>query len=370
MLLHHRLIPCLLAITAAGASCRACNVPVFRYALERWPADLYEVVVFHRGPLTDDQEAVVRRLDDASAEKPGQANFGVRLVDLDANPKQELLDLWERQGSAELPRVVALYPFRSGIQAPAWSGPLTPAAVDALIQSPMRADVARRLLKGAVAVWVLLECGDAKQDDAAAKLLHAQLEALKSSLELPALTEDDRQFTADPDAVSDLAVNFPMLRLPRDDPREQALAGMLLNSEDDLLTFKEPMAFPVFGRGRSLFALVGKGINEVNIGEACVFLVGPCSCQAKAMNPGTDLLMRVDWDRALWGEVDAMPVVPTALGLPAPAPSPAVAAAAQPVSTPERPARRALVRNALLVLVVGAMVVAVAAAWLLGRRRG
>src|SRR5512136_1886912 len=30
-------------------SALACSVPVFRYALERWPASPYEAVVFHRG---------------------------------------------------------------------------------------------------------------------------------------------------------------------------------------------------------------------------------------------------------------------------------------------------------------------------------
>jgi hypothetical protein len=30
----------------------ACSVPVFRYALEKWPADAYLTTVFHRGPLT------------------------------------------------------------------------------------------------------------------------------------------------------------------------------------------------------------------------------------------------------------------------------------------------------------------------------
>ena len=43
------------------------------------------------------------------------------------------------------------------------------------------------------------------------------------------------------------------------------LLQMLLNTEDDLKTMKEPMAIPVFGRGRALYALVGKGINEETI---------------------------------------------------------------------------------------------------------
>jgi hypothetical protein len=57
------------------------------------------------------------------------------------------------------------------------------------------------------------------------------------------------------------------------------------------------MAIPVFGRGRALYALVGKGIAADVIEEACVFLTGGCQCTVKAQNPGVDLIMNVDWDK-------------------------------------------------------------------------
>ena len=41
----------------------ACNVPVFRYALERWEADPYEMVVFHREPLTAEQQALLAEME-------------------------------------------------------------------------------------------------------------------------------------------------------------------------------------------------------------------------------------------------------------------------------------------------------------------
>jgi hypothetical protein len=61
------------------------------------------------------------------------------------------------------------------------------------------------------------------------------------------------------------------------------------------------MAFPVFGRGRVLWALVGAGIAKENIAEAGEFLTGPCSCQVKSLNPGCDLLLAADWESALLG---------------------------------------------------------------------
>jgi hypothetical protein len=104
---------------------------------------------------------------------------------------------------------------------------------------------------------------------------------------------------ADPAPPLDLKVKFSMIQLQRNQPGEKMFVNMLLNSESDLSSFSEPLAFPVYGRGRALYALVGSGISKENIKDACKFLIGPCSCQVKDLNPGTDLLMSVDWDKSL-----------------------------------------------------------------------
>jgi len=50
------------AFLAVAATAPACQVPVFRYALERWEADAYPVVAFHDGEMTDGQKEVVHFL--------------------------------------------------------------------------------------------------------------------------------------------------------------------------------------------------------------------------------------------------------------------------------------------------------------------
>jgi hypothetical protein len=70
---------------------------------------------------------------------------------------------------------------------------------------------------------------------------------------------------------------------------------MLLSTEPDLAAVREPIVFPIFGRGRALYALVGKGIRAETIEQAATFLIGKCSCQVKEQNPGTDLLLTADW---------------------------------------------------------------------------
>ncbi|PIW14960.1 MAG: hypothetical protein COW34_07135, partial [Armatimonadetes bacterium CG17_big_fil_post_rev_8_21_14_2_50_66_6] len=52
----------LLSLLLGGRPVSACSVPVFQYALERWPADPYEVVVFHRGPLSEQDQATAKWL--------------------------------------------------------------------------------------------------------------------------------------------------------------------------------------------------------------------------------------------------------------------------------------------------------------------
>lgn len=101
-------------------------------------------------------------------------------------------------------------------------------------------------------------------------------------------------------AGPELSYEFSILALSRTDPEEQMLLVMLLNSEPDLHEYAdEPMAFPVFGRGRVLCALVGAGIRADNIREIVAFMTGPCGCEIKAMNPGIDLLMAANWDAAV-----------------------------------------------------------------------
>jgi hypothetical protein len=281
----------LLGVLLCFRPAAACNVPVFRYALERWPADPYEVVLFHRGPLSAADQALLARLEKHANLK--RAN----VTRLDG----ELQTLYEAQKNPELPWLVVRYPAAARNDAVVWAGRLSDGAVRTLLDSPVRRELARRIAAGETAVWLLLECGDRARDDAAAAVLHKRLPQLPKLLRLPALTDDpaDRIAADGPP----LKIAFSMLRVSRSDPDEQMLVRMLLHSEDDLFDRREPMAFPVFGRGRALWALVGKGITSGNIDEAGAFLVGPCSCQVKRQNPGTDLLLTADWDALIEGRL-------------------------------------------------------------------
>ncbi|MEQ9065836.1 MAG: hypothetical protein RLO18_03885, partial [Gimesia chilikensis] len=111
----------------------ACSVPVFRYALERWPADQYSAVVFHRGPLQPEQQRVVDLFAKEGAVARQSANVELKLVDLDADPAPQDLELWKRQESETLPLLVMRTPLPAPVPVGFWSGELTEENVTRLI---------------------------------------------------------------------------------------------------------------------------------------------------------------------------------------------------------------------------------------------
>lgn len=293
----------------ATTNAHACNVPVFRYALERWIADPFEVVVFHRGALAEKDRASVEALERLAERQAAPANVRVARVDLEQSPDPEMQQLFEKAGSAELPWAVVRHPQTSNINRLVWSGKFSDLPIKTLVESPVRSDIVRRLLGGQTAVWVLLESGNKEADDAAAALLDAELKKLPLALTLPELTDDPEDKLAGDRPPP--RIEFSLVRLSRSDKAEELLARMLLDAEDDLLDRTEPLVFPVFGRGRALFPLVGAGITDENIKDTAAFLVGPCSCIVKRLNPGIDLLFAADWGPVVPDEASEIASSPT-----------------------------------------------------------
>tara|TARA_R110002096_G_scaffold67365_2_gene163476 strand:- start:537 stop:1697 length:1161 start_codon:yes stop_codon:yes gene_type:complete len=299
-----RIFPAILSVTvlASVGMVVACQVPVFRYALERWTSDRYELVVVPRqGGLTADETAALEYLEATYNNGEVPVNLTARVVE-------------EGENATNAAVVSLYYPGRRGglEPSPIWTGGLSKENLRRMIDSPARRELATRILQGQSSIWVLVECGDKAKDEEAARVLTEMLEAAKENLELPegvigrdeVLSETSGPIDRENILQSDvpLKIDFSILRIDRLNIEESIFLKMFVSLEDDLGELaSEPMVFPVFGRGRVLEPLVGQGITEGNIMEYSGYLCGACSCEVKDQNPGMDLLMAVNWDAAIAG---------------------------------------------------------------------
>lgn len=296
--------PCLVLIGLFAAFpfvLDACNVPVFRYALEHWSPDLYRGTIFHTGELSDADRQLIADLSQSTDSR--RVNLQMRVVSVDdiENPADRaLLAACDPQSG---PCLVLQYPTYLRLDHPVWSGAWNANVLAELTDSPARREVLKRLVAGESAVWVLLESGHAEQDAQAQRVLASELKRLQATLKLPELTDAPEDVLL---GGPDLRITFSTLSLQRDDPAEAGLIATLLAAEDDLAELQEPLVFPVFGRGRALLPLVGAGITSENIRSSATFLVGACSCQVKELNPGFDLLVTADWQELVpWTKTPA-----------------------------------------------------------------
>lgn len=306
------------AILATCIAAEACQVPVFRYALERWRPDPYELVIVHHGPLSNAQKPILVHLEESLVGPKGPI-VNLRYETIDLTKEKAQLAQWRKlHGDAEAPTAHLFYPHEAYQKdsRPIWSGSFSKKNVDAILDSPVRRELVKRILAGDSAVWIFLESGNKQEDEKALKALQGHAKSASKEIEIPkgviqkSDLEDPSLILGPSDAENilessvPLKIAFSIHRLSRTHPQEAILRAMLLHLEDDLLSkeiSKQPMVFPAFGKGRVLPPLIGKGINEENVLGDCGYLCGPCSCQVKNQNPGMDLLVKADWWTALEG---------------------------------------------------------------------
>jgi len=321
------IVPIVLAAVAAPAS--ACTVPVFRFALEMWLPDPYAVIVLHRGELEGDAVKAVELLSAQEAEHDPdrvnpRANTHTFVADLDGEATPEAFtELWEALDKPDLPVAVMKYPVSTVEDVWRWGKPgledidgaliaatddvlavaaLTPDKVRPLLRSRARDEVTRRLAKGDSGVWVLIESGDAEADAAAWKLLNDRLDVLAQELELPEVSDRDRErYLSEGPEAPPLHIKFSTMRLKHDDPAEAVFINSMLKWPKiwrgfDIEAVEGPKIAPLYGRGRIHTVLTGEELEADAIDWAAAFLVGMCSCEIKGDNPGIDLITTADWN--------------------------------------------------------------------------
>ena len=290
----NRLFLCSCAIPFLVLSSFACNIPVFRFALEFWETDPYEAIIFYSDSLDSNLSAFIRRFD-ARRRDSLSANVVIFPVDT-ADSKEEWVEaIYRKAAIPQLPWMILRYPKSARIGLHVWEGPADISAIRRLIDSPLRKEITERLSAGENGVFLLVESGDETQDKRAGSLIDKELKALQKKLKLPETIEDPH-FEVDTSLGPPIRVAFSSLRCSRDNPAEDLLVSMLLKSSPGVAEAKEPVLFILYGRGRVLPPLAGNAISAETLGRMCSFLIGECACTAKAENPGIDILFRADWE--------------------------------------------------------------------------
>ncbi|QDT08454.1 hypothetical protein [Planctomycetes bacterium K23_9] len=273
-----------------AATAQACNIPVFRYALERWKPDACEILVFFPDQLTKQQESALERQGKASPRITITRDTKTSKIGGDKGPL--------------IAQAVVRCKVNGGKVLEVWKGNPSHLPELQLADSPARQEIQRRLLKGDSIVWLVLESEDEKKNRAIKQQLDDRFQLLADKLQLPEGIglPGSELFSETP-----LLLQFSTLTIAANNPEEVFLSTLLTKIEGSAYRNGEPLVVPIFGRGRALEVIPANELSDQLIDDLTVFLSGACSCQVKERNPGFDLLITADWDTELFGADGEIP---------------------------------------------------------------
>ncbi len=285
----------------------ACSTPVFQYAIERWSPDPFIIRVYHTQDLTEQEQKIIDDFNKHLSEFLEVEPYVIETVDVRNIEDKKDLALAQKHTKDKSTALTALFPVYENNPEPFFSKALTAKTKDELLNSPLRTDLYKRLTGGHSFVWLFIECEDKEKNAKALKTLQKTIKDY-----VPQLQNDinerlgGNEFEDSGEELEDgtLDLGIPkvhssIIALKKGDAKEQVFYTMLTRNDDELTKSQDPIAIPIFGQGRALWPLMGKGIDKELIIESMIFLSGSCSCQIKDQNPGYDIFLNVDWAEAL-----------------------------------------------------------------------
>lgn len=301
-----------------------CNTPVFRYALEHWPAEDYRFVVLVDGHPSEELRQKVESM------RVLGANLDIRWIDVGKVKEGGFGWGWPKDflpyaflkapvsGDGEScadGRVLSGLGGRAkshgghakseGDGMVVWEGSPEDAELEFLGDSPARKKVAERILAGESAVFLVIERGNAAKMMAVVRRLDEQLRLAERTVTLSKPLQEGKISAKIP-----LQMKFSVLVLSANDPKEKLFVSQVMQLRGkqgvgdgsskpvkDLWEIGEdaPLVVPVIGRGRAVSLLRAQDLDGEEIRKLCSYIAGPCSCEVKRQNPGADLLFAVDW---------------------------------------------------------------------------
>ena len=302
--MNNRLTIYLILILLTAVPCTrmvpGCNIPVFRYALERWEPSPYILEVYRDSDFKKQEQLLIDRLKSSSISGGGLLN-----IEVTVNKPGE--GSFDAEILPQLPGMVLYFPDDSTHNNPIWAGKINEESINKLIDSPARREIREKLQQGKTALFLVLSSSSGESGQEKVEFMQAVLKKAEEEIYVTAPGTDIHGNPIKNPDFSHTDLTFSSVFVDRMNPEEEILARILLGTEQDLWNYDVPIAFPLFGRGRILYALVGDGINKDMVYRACSAVTGWCSCIVKDDNPGTDLLISADWTAGL-GETWIEPV--------------------------------------------------------------
>lgn len=327
-----KLCVAVLALSVAGWAADACENPVYAKFYEDVLPDFYTLIYYH-GEGAEADATLVEALDKLNADPYEGPNLVVRKADVGTADKwsegsSEYL-FYEAYERPEPPYFVLGAPNAQYAMDPKvgvlYSGrDLTTDKLAAILNSPARLRIAQTLAAGRHGLLVMVE-GDNKwlNELAGAAVAVGTLNDL----------DDEGQ-----------PIDSGFIRVRRDDPAEQWLLKQLFIRPSIPRESREPMLFPVFGRGLVMEPLVGREINTWNVEYVVAgILNADCTCIAREQLLAITLPMLTDFN---WFQPVEDPPADDPFCTPVPAPSLAGGLAAAPLQTIGAPGLAVLATSA------------------------
>lgn len=288
------------------------NLPLYRHAMEKWEPDSYRAIVVYNGESPLDKEQGLKYIEGMLQDKTRTLNLVVGKADINdkAVIDERTTEILKTFKPDRLPFTVIYFPAISNVDIPLWAGYLTVPAAEQLADSPVRREIARKLLKGDNAVWLFIDSGNEENDAKAFQILSEEIR-LASGV-LPEVPRGDGEKELAPDMNTGEGNVLPanplkmsVIKFSRDDKAELILLEMLNCIEPEMINAKnEPVIAPVYGKGRLLDILSSDEVCRENIRSAVQKLAGGFSGEGKLSDSGTDLLMGVNWNAFLKNELN------------------------------------------------------------------
>ena len=254
----------------------ACSVPVFRYALEYWQPDPYQIILSYNPAQTN--------------------NFPEVLAEIKKYKANRTFIFKKIKSSHQNEKITLKYPADKRIRNIVWEAPLSTQNLGNILNSPAREEFVGKILNGDSLVFLLLEGSNSKQNTKIANIILTNIPLLEKEIKLPHeyvdIPKEDLKIYD-----TNIVFKLSMMRLSRTNLQEKVFINILTKSlPESIYKQSDPIVFPVFARGRMLAALREKDINYKTLKKMCEYVAGECSCEIKSGNPGFDIFIPTGWN--------------------------------------------------------------------------